>query len=189
MEGDLRIVPLTSQILDLDLAAYRASPKAISAHSAGRWPGADLSHDEARRLMAIHEAEHSAGTAYAYAVVDADGARELGCTYLRPLAAFLERTGTRLHTTTRSTRTGPDRTVTFWLIDNHELRPSTPQVLHCIRRWLHQWRAAGLVYRCLPAEAASVAALEAANGLRPLTASGQELPYLWFADEDTTAAT
>jgi len=38
-------------------------------------------------------------------------------------------------------------------------------------------------------EAASVAALEAANGLRPLTVSGQELPYLWFADEDTTAAT
>lgn len=187
MTGDLRIVPLTSQILDLDLAAYRASPRAISAHSAGRWPGDDLSRDDARRLMAIHEAEHLAGTAYAYAAVDADGARELGCIYLRPLAAFLERTGARLHTTTID----PTRTaiVTFWLIDSHELRPSTPQVLHCMRRWLHQWRAAGLVYRCLPEEAASVEALEAANGLRPLTVSGQELPYLWFADEDTTGPT
>lgn len=187
MEGDLRIIPLTSQILDLDLAAYRASPRAISAHSAGRWPGDDLSRDEARRLIAIHEAEHSAGTAYAYAVVDGDGTRELGCIYLRPLAAFLERTGAQLHTTTMD----PDRTaiVTFWLIDDHELRPSTPQVLHYIRRWLHQWRAAGLVYRCLPGEAASVAALEAESGLRPLTMSGQELPYLWFADEDTTAPT
>lgn len=119
--------------------------------------------------------------------MDADGARELGCIYLRTLAAFLERTGARLHTTTID----PDRTaiVTFWLIDNHELRPSTPQVLNCIRRWLHKWRAAGLVYRCLPEEAASVAALETANGLRPLIVSGQELPYLWFADEDTTTAT
>lgn len=185
VEGDLSIIALTSRILDVDLAAYRASPKAISAHSSGRWPGGDLSRDEARRLMAIHEAEHSAGTAYAYALVNDDAQRELGCVYLRPLAAFLERTGARLHTT----GIDPDRTaiVTFWLIDDHTLRPSTPQVLHDIRQWLHQWRAAGLVYRCLPAETASVAALQAGSGLRPITVSGQELPYLWFVDEDIPA--
>ncbi len=106
MEGTLRIVSLTSQILDLDLAAYRASPKAISAHSAGRWPGADLSHDEARRLMAIHEAEHSAGTAYAYAVVDADGDRELGCIYLRRSRRSWNAREPGC-TPRRSTRTGP----------------------------------------------------------------------------------
>lgn len=73
--------------------------------------------------MAMHEAEHSAGTAYAYAVLDRDGAAEFGCVHLRPLAEFLERTGTRL----RTTATDPDHAmiVTFWLIDSRELRPST----------------------------------------------------------------
>ena len=184
MASELVIVPLTSQILDLDLAAYRSSPRAISAHSSGRWPGQDLSREEARRLMAVHETEQSAGAAYAYAILDADGARELGCVYLRPLSPFLARTGTRFDTAAID----PSRTaiVTFWLIDDQGARPSTARVLGGLRRWLHHWRAAGLVYRCLPGEAASVAALADAAGLCPLAASGQELPYLWFADKATT---
>lgn len=178
------ITPLTNQILDLDLVAYRSSPKAISAHSAGRWPGEDLSRDEARRLMAVHEKEHAAAEAYAYAILDPDGARELGCVYLRRLSAFLDRTGTSFD----STALEPDRTaiVTFWLIDDQKVRPSTSLVLNSLRRWLHRWGAADLLWRCLPGEIASVAALEEATGLCALTASGQELPYLWFADQRTT---
>lgn len=180
MEGDLRIVPLSSHLLELDLAAYRASAEAIHAHSAGRWPG-DLGRDEARRLMAVHEAEHVDGTAYAYAVLDHDGGRELGCVYLRPLGTYLERTGTRLH----DRRIDPDRTaiVTFWLIDDLDGRPPTTQILGFIREWVTRWRAADPVYRCLPAEVSTLSALRAESGLRPIAMSGQELPYVWFADE------
>lgn len=182
VEGDLRIVPLSSHLLDLDLAAYRASSQAIHAHSAGRWP-ADLGRDGARRLMAVHEAEHADGIAYAYAVLDHDGERELGCVYLRPLGEYLERTGTHVH----DSRILPERTaiVTFWLIDDQDLRPSTAEILRCIRQWVTRWRAADPVYRCLPAEVSTLAALEAASDLRPITMTGQELPYLWFVDEHT----
>lgn len=182
VEGDLRIVPLSSHLLDLDLAAYRAGAQAIHAHSAGRWP-ADLGRDQARQLMSVHESEHEDGTAYAYAVLDQEGERELGCVYLRPLQDYLGRTGTHVH----DSRIEPERTaiVTFWLIDDTDLRPSTAKILRCIRQWVTRWRAADPVYRCLPAEVSTLAALEAASDLRPIAMTGQELPYLWFVDEQT----
>jgi hypothetical protein len=171
---------LSTHLLDLDLAAYGASAQAIHAHSAGRWP-AHLHRDEARRLMSVHESEHADGTAYAYAVLDDEGERELGCVYLRPLGEYLGRTGTHVH----DDRIDPERTaiVTFWVIDDTDLRPSTAKILRRIRQWATRWRAADLVYRCLPAEVSTLAALEAASGLRPITVTRQELPYLWFADE------
>ena len=165
VEGDLRIVPLSSHLLDLDLAAYRAGAQAIHAHSAGRWP-ADLGRDEARQLMSVHESEHEDGTAYAYAVLDQEGERELGCVYLRPLQEYLGRTGTHVH----DSRIEPERTaiVTFWLIDDTDLRPSTAKVLRCIRQWVTRWRAADPVYRWFARGGVStLAALEAACDLRP----------------------
>jgi hypothetical protein len=88
------IVPLTRQLLDLDLTAYCSSPQAIRAHSAGRWPSEDLTREENCRLIEQHEQEHAAGEAYAYAILSADRTREVGCVYLRPFAPFLERTRT-----------------------------------------------------------------------------------------------
>ena len=75
--------------------------------------------------------------------------------------------------------------MTYWLIDDTDLRPSTAKILRYIRQWVTRWRAADPVYRCLPAEVSTLAALEAASDLRPITMTGQELPYLWFVDEHT----
>ena len=178
--GGVVIVPLTRQLLDLDLTAYCSSPQAIRAHSAGRWPSEDLTREENCRLIEQHEQEHAAGEAYAYAILSADRTREVGCVYLRPFAPFLERTRTCLTTGTLSTaRTA---IASFWLIDDEAARPSTEQVLGHLRAWWRQWGAADLVVRCLPEEAGSVAALEAAPGLQPLPAGKQELPYQWFAE-------
>jgi hypothetical protein len=92
--SDVVIVPLTRRLLDLDLAAYCSSPRAIRAHSAGRWPTENFTREEDCRLIEEHEEEHVAGDAYAHAILNTDRTRELGCVYLRPLVPFLERTGT-----------------------------------------------------------------------------------------------
>jgi hypothetical protein len=174
------IVPLTRQLLGLDLTACCSSPQAIRAHSAGLWPIEDFTREENCRLIERHEQEHAAGEAYAYAILSGDGTREVGCVYLRPLVPFLERTRTCLATGTLNTaRTA---IATFWLIDDEAARPSTEQVLGHLRAWCRQWAAADLVFRCLPEEASSVAVLTAAPGLQPLPANQQQLPYLWFAE-------
>ena len=77
---------------------------------------------------------------------------------------------------------GPDGDCQLLVIDDEAARPSTEQVLGHLRAWWRQWGAADLVVRCLPEEAGSVAALEAAPGLQPLPAGKQELPYQWFAE-------
>jgi hypothetical protein len=178
--GEVVIVPLTRRLLDLDLAAYCSSPRAIRAHSAGRWPTENFTREENCRLIEKHEEEHVAGDAYAYAILNAHRTRELGCVYLRPLVPFLERTGTRLWTRTLSA----DRTaiVTFWLLDDDGARPSTERVLDHLRGWVRRWDAADSVFRCLPEEVGSVAALMGASGLEPVQATDQALPYLWFAE-------
>ncbi len=178
--SEVVIVPLTRRLLDLDLAAYCSSPRAIHAHSAGRWPTENFTGEENRRLIERHEEEHVAGAAYAYAILSADRTREVGCVYLRPLVPFLKREGTRLWGGT----VNADRTaiVTFWVLDDDAARPSTERILDHLRGWLHQWDAADTVFRCLPEEVGSVAALTGAEGLEPLPATDQALPYLWFAE-------
>lgn len=73
--------------------------------------------------------------------------------------------------------------MTFWLIDDTDLRPSTASILRCIQQWVTRWRAADPAYRCLRAEVSTLAALEAASDLWSIAMTGQELPYLWFVDE------
>ena len=96
--------------------------------------------------MAVHEAEHVDGTAYAYAVLDHDGERELGCVYLRPLGEYLERTGTHVH----DSRIDPERTaiVTFWLIDD---RTCAPQRLRSSAASGNGSRGGALPTRCTDA--------------------------------------
>jgi hypothetical protein len=182
VSGDLMIVPLTRRIADLDFVAYQSSPRAISTHSADRWPIEGFTREENCRLIAIHETEHAAGEAYAYAILSSDGMRELGCVYLRQLSPYLERTQTRLSLEALD----PNRTAiaTFWLIDDQAARPAASHVLRRLRQWIQQWGAVNVVFRCLPDETESVEALTACRGLRPIRASDQELPYLWFADKE-----
>ncbi|MDH2416563.1 GNAT family N-acetyltransferase [Nocardioides sp. CER19] len=172
--GAVALEPLTAALVDLDTSAYAASPVAVQRHSAGRWP-ARLTREDNLALIAHHEAEHRAGEAFAYAILTDDRARELGCAYLRPLDRFLERTGTRL--------AGPPEgaaIATFWLLDDASARPDELAVVTELLAWADAWAVARPVFRCLPEETASVAALEAL-GLTELAASHQELPYRWFA--------
>ena len=177
VHGDVCLVPLTRELAVLDTAAYLSSPRAIGSHSAGRWPMDGFTLEENLALIAHHEAEHRAGDAFAYAVLDPRGDQEWGCVYLRPLAPYLERTATRLALPAATVRSAA--IATFWLIDDGSRRPTATEVLGVVEGWTAAWRAAPVVFRCLPEESESVSALEG-SAMDRVAASTQPLPYLWF---------
>lgn len=157
-EDAVVLEPLRRALLDVDLAAYLASPRAITAHSAGRWP-TELSREQDLRLVAHHEAEHEAGEAFAYVVLSSDRTRGIGCAYLRP------HTGVAV--------------LTFWLLDDTGARPSATVVLRDLLAWTRAWGTAPVLLRVLPEEGESLLAV-ADLGLVEVEVPGQELPYRWF---------
>lgn len=170
----VRLAPLGPERVDVDTAAYRASPNAIRAHSRGRWPASEaFTAAENLPLLRQHEAEHEAGEAFAYAILDVASGRELGCAYLRPLRPVLERSGTSLAVD------GDDLAVlTYWLVDDASARPDATTLLRLLVSWVEEWGFRGCALRYLPEEAESAQAADAL-GLAPIQAGDQELPYRW----------
>lgn len=175
--GEVNIEPLTSKLAALDTVAYIDSPDAIRRHSAGRWPIDGFTMAENLTLIATHEAEHDAGVAFAYSLLNVARDRELGCVYLRPLTAFQRRTGTRLVGLPR--RMSNAAIATFWLIDDAHGRPTAVAVVREVESWVTAWGAAPAIFRCLPQEAESIQAL-VKGGLVAVDVEDQELPYRWF---------
>jgi hypothetical protein len=173
-DGVVRFEPLGAQLLELDTAAYLASPRAIAAHSAGRWPMDGFGRQENLELVAHHEREHDAGEAFAYAILDSARTRELGCAFLRRLEEYLRRTGTRLDDAPIDSAMA-----TFWRIDDERLRPGVAVVLEEVIGWTRAWAAAPVVMRALPAEQETIAAMVALEMVE-VRAHDQPLPYRWF---------
>ncbi|WP_028659674.1 hypothetical protein [Nocardioides insulae] len=169
----VRLVPLTADLVDLDLAAYRSSPRAIAAHAHGEWPP-DLTREQDLEMIAAHEREHAAGEAFAYAALAAEADRQIGSVYLRPLAAHLDRAGA---TVERAEDAGAF--LTFWLIDDNSARPGATPVLRELLGWLADWPGPEALLRALPEEVTTTAAARALH-LEELHAADQELPYRWF---------
>jgi hypothetical protein len=168
-------------LADLDTLAYLSSPQAISSHSAGRWPIHGFTLEANLPLLADHEAEQRAGDAFAFAILDPPGEQEWGCVYLRPLAAYVARTHTRLALPGSTVRSAAF--ATFWLIDDDSRRAAAREVVRILEAWTAAWGAAPIVFRCLPEERESVSALEE-SGMDRVHASAQPLPYLWFIRDD-----
>jgi len=177
VHGDVCLVPLTRELADLDTVAYLSSPRAISSHSAGRWPVDGFTLEKNLPLIAHHEAEHRSGEAFAYALLGPRADREWGCVYLRPLAPYLERTHTRLALPEATVRSAA--IATFWLVDDASQRPTAAEVVRVVEGWTEAWRPAPVVFRCLPEEGESRSALEGSS-MERVDASDQPLPYLWF---------
>ena len=172
---DLSIVPLTSDLLSLDTSAYVSSPRAIEAHSAGLWPTDGFTQEDNLPLLSEHQREHASGEAFAQALLSPDASREMGCAYLRPLSAYVARTGTRL-----AAAHPESAIVTFWAIDDTSSRPSGAVILGHLRDWVTDWGAAPAVLRFLDTETETASAVRSL-GLQELEASAQPLPYRWFA--------
>lgn len=172
---DLSVVPLTVDLLALDTAAYVSSPRAIEAHSGGRWTTRGFTEEANRPLLVEHEQEQAAGVAFASSLLSSDRTREIGCAYLRPLSAYVARTGMRLE------NVGPESAIlTFWAIDAAGGRPTTIVLLRGLRSWVAEWAAAPAVLRFLDAESDTADAVRQL-GLLELRASEQPMPYRWFA--------
>ncbi|GAB3429181.1 GNAT family N-acetyltransferase [Flindersiella endophytica] len=158
--------PLTAELVDLDLAAYLASPDVIRVHSDGRWPVDGFTREQDAKLIARHEADHRAGTAFTFVLLDPARSTGLGCLYLNPLRS-------------------DDRTprVTFWIRQDRQDTDLPYEVVRATDTWLaNDWPTTSHVFRILPAERASRAALERA-GLRQVSVRQPEQEtrlYLYY---------
>ncbi|GAA0454197.1 hypothetical protein Aca07nite_66850 [Actinoplanes capillaceus] len=164
---EFHAVPLTAALVELDYAAYMASPDVIRTHSDGRWPvdGFTLEQDIAQ--LTRHEADHRAGRAYTFALLDPAHTVVLGCLYLNPMRERL-----------RDCFPEAAWMATFWIRQGHE--DLTGAVVRAVHDWLLT-ECSAHVFRILPGEHASRVAL-AGLGLRErvLSPALEPRPYLWF---------
>ena len=179
MRPEFIATPLTPELLDIDLEAYLASPDLIRIHSDGRWPTDGCTREDDLSLVEQHWADHRAGRAYAYVLLDPTGLRSLGCLYLNPLTDYLRRVGASEETLT-SYAAGPAAMVTYWIRQDRVAELSAP-VAEAVEEWLSSEWTFPHLWRVLPAEQASVAALDALAMRRiELELPGEPRPYLWF---------
>lgn len=171
--------PLRPELVDLDTEAYVASPDVIRIHSDGRWPTAGFTRDDNLPLVEQHWADHQAARAFTYALLDPSRSRSLGCVYVNPLTDYLRRAAAS-DETLASYASARAAMVTYWIRQDRVEELSAP-VAAAVDAWLtNDWSLAHL-WRVLPAERASVAALREL-GLRAveLELAAEPRPHLWF---------
>lgn len=173
-------VPLSSANVDLDYAAYMASPDVIRIHSDRRWPVDGFTAEQDRELVAIHEADHNAGRAFTFLLHHPHRSESVGCLYLNPFHDYLERAGADAETL----RVFPEASamVTFWIRQDLQQAGLAGLVAAAVNSWIiDAWPVDAHVFRILPGEHSSRDALEGL-GLRRLTLhlARKRRPYLWY---------
>jgi RimJ/RimL family protein N-acetyltransferase len=173
--------PLTTELTDLDFDAYLASPEVIRVHSDGRWPIDGFTRDEDRRQIAKHQADHEAGRAFTFLLLDPSRREAVGCLYLNPLHDYLQRTGADQETMDRF----PDGTmmVTYWIRQDRQGSGLSATVAEAVNAWLlDEWPFEAHLFRLLPAEGETREAVERLD-VEPvaLNLPGDKRPYLWFS--------
>jgi hypothetical protein len=84
--SNYKLVPLGPAVAELDYKAYMGSIDHIRKSQGGNWPRPNLTMDDQAKDMAGEKAQWDGRKSFPYAVVTPDGAKELGCFYLRPSA-------------------------------------------------------------------------------------------------------
>lgn len=85
--------PVKATDAEADLDALMSSRETLRIWDQSDWPSDDFTIEENRGDLKEHEADHEAGTAFTYTVMDAAGTRCLGCVYLYPLGSILRNMG------------------------------------------------------------------------------------------------
>lgn len=172
--------PLTRALVELDHAAYMASPDVIREHSDGRWPVDGFTVAEDAAQVARHEADHQARRAFTFLLLDNARSESLGCLYLNPLHAYLDRVGADVRT---ASSYPPDAAmVTFWIRQDLQDSDLPRVVVVTVNEWLlNHWPFGTHLFRILPGEQTSRAALEQAGMARAsLLLARENRSYLWY---------
>lgn len=83
---NFKLVPLGPEVVDLDYEAYMSSIQHLQetfTRSTG-WPHENINADDAMQDMLNEQERFNKRESFAYAVLTEDGAREMGCVYVRP---------------------------------------------------------------------------------------------------------
>lgn len=178
---DFTAKPLNLSNFELDYAAYMASPDVIRRHSDGRWPVDGFTLDEDRELVETHQADHEAGRAFTFVVLDPEQKESLGCLYVNPLSDYLDRVDAAPAIRERYRQAAA--MVTFWLRQDLENSGLAQTLVDALDSWIREdWPLNTHIFRVLPAERSSVIGLRTA-GFHPveIPLPGQNPPYLWFS--------
>jgi hypothetical protein len=173
-------VPLSIANVELDYAAYMASPAVIRVHSDGRWPVDGFTLEEDRSQAAAHHAEHQARRAFTFLLLDPSQSQSLGCVYLNPLREYLRRAGA--DRATIDAMPEASGMVTFWIRQDQQDTGLSYAVARAISGWLAtDWPLEKSLFRVLPGERSSRRALEQLQLQRvELRLPAEARPYLWF---------
>jgi RimJ/RimL family protein N-acetyltransferase len=174
------MTPLTSGIAALDYASYMASPDVIRVHSDGRWPVHGFTFADDLELVAQHEDDHKLRRAFTFVLLAPSRTEALGCLYINPLREYLLRAEAPRHVVADLPL--DSAMVTFWLRQDQQNTDLADVVVKAVDDWiLHEWPMSAHLFRVLPGEQSSCAALDRL-GLRQvrLALPGDERPYIWY---------
>ncbi len=172
--------PLTTDVAALDHASYLASPDVIRVHSDGRWPMEDFTLAEDLKLVAKHQADHESRSAFTFVLLAPSLSEALGCLYLNPLDEYLQRAGAERELIDAVPQDAA--MVTFWLRQDQQHTDLADVLVDAVNDWLlTEWPLATHMFRVLPGEQSSCAALDRL-GLRTthLPLAGDLPPYVWY---------
>jgi RimJ/RimL family protein N-acetyltransferase len=173
-------VPLTADVAALDYAAYLASPDVVRVHSDGRWPVDGFTLAEDLEQVERHWRDHQAHRAFAFTFLTPSRSEGLGCLYLNPLRDYLGRAGAGAELL--DLLPAASAMVTFWLRQDQQHTGLAEDVVSSVDGWLRRdWPLDTYLFRVLPGERSSCAALEA-HGLPQvdLALPAEPRPYRWF---------
>jgi hypothetical protein len=117
---NFRLVPLGPDVAQLDFNAYMGSIDHIRSSMGGNWPRPDLTMADQAKDMAGEKAQWDGRKSFPYAVLTPDGAKELGCFYIRP-----------------SNKEGYDAVATMWVTKDQFDKGFETELLTDMKAWLN----------------------------------------------------
>jgi hypothetical protein len=114
-----KLVPLGPDVAELDFKAYMGSIDHIRSTMGGKWPNPSLTMADQAKDMAGEKDQWDGRKSFPYAILSADGTKELGCFYIRP-----------------SGKAGYDAAITLWVTKDQFDAGFEKQLIPEMKAWL-----------------------------------------------------